>query len=768
LYETRANSPTGLYYSDNSFPDLTYSKTHLTATYYDDYDLNLDNIADYAYSPDADFPGNVVFSHVSGQPTIVMERIIDPALTSDNWTWIESASLYDNYYRVIQTKSSGVQGGTETITNSYSFTGQLLKSKQIQTVKQGTTTLTNTILTHTDYDHAGRVIKMYHKLNTNNEVVLASNSYDELGQLSSKQHNSKTGTQVQKVDYTYNIRGWIKKINEPDLSGTDGDLFGMELFYNEGLSALNGSQMFNGNISGAKWKTAGPSSILKAYGYSYDQLSRLLTSKYAEGPTLNQAVDRYNENLAYDKNGNILTLSRKGQTASGDLDVLTYSYSGLGNRVRSIGDNETDVANRGDFTDYTDGFANLEYYYDKNGNMYLDRNKHLKFEYNLLNLPSRINDTITPTLKTEYIYTATGQKIKQRLSTNNNSTLYNGNMVYSLDGSANGITLSYIITGEGRQKIVSGNPVYEYHIKDHLGNTRVAVDENTPNVASQVDDYYPFGMLHKPKAFDNDNKYLYNGKELQEDLALNMFDYGARFYDPQIGRWHVIDLMSERHYDYTPFAYVFNNPIGKIDYFGLDTFIVDDFGRFTRHGNESETDVLIRGKGFNGDKIKYYKKGEKAGQMKNKVLDNLEKGSIKPISVGDGTILRFDNNSNSEAVFNFLSDNVSSIEFSRVEYNKDGAEKSFVSTSHSSENENFGGRETSEIQDIGILISHAHSHPISNSPNPSSYKESNGQQSGDVGAYQVWQERQGQTIRFFVRYNGVTREFDVYGIRIRQ
>jgi uncharacterized protein RhaS with RHS repeats len=58
----------------------------------------------------------------------------------------------------------------------------------------------------------------------------------------------------------------------------------------------------------------------------------------------------------------------------------------------------------------------------------------------------------------------------------------------------------------------------------------------------------------------------------------NWYDYGARFYDPQLGRWHVRDPLSELHYDYTPYAYVYNNPIKLIDPIGLDSIYYNQKG----------------------------------------------------------------------------------------------------------------------------------------------------------------------------------------------
>ncbi|MFG4002087.1 RHS repeat domain-containing protein [Flavobacterium aquidurense] len=120
----------------------------------------------------------------------------------------------------------------------------------------------------------------------------------------------------------------------------------------------------------------------------------------------------------------------------------------------------------------------------------------------------------------------------------------------------------------------SGALSYVFQYKDHLGNVRVSYAKNPQTQVLEIieeNNYYPFGLKHKGY---NDylpiaNKYKLNNKELQDELSLNLYDFGMRNYDPALGRWMNIDPLAEFSRRWTPYTYCYNNPMFFVDPDGM-------------------------------------------------------------------------------------------------------------------------------------------------------------------------------------------------------
>ena len=257
--------------------------------------------------------------------------------------------------------------------------------------------------------------------------------------------------------------------------------------------------------------------------------------------------------------GNIRTLVRRCRLDSGygEIDNLTYTYTG--NRLAKVTDAvTTPVTYQGAFHFVDRANTADEYAYDTNGNITRDLNRNItSITYNSLNLPSVI--TLSGDKSVTYGYDAAGRKLSAVYKSGTTITTsrdYVGNKVYN-----NG-TLGMVLTEEG-YATVSGTPAYYHHLKDHQGNNRVVISQG--GAVQEVNHYYPFGGLFGEGVQPSIQRYKYNGKELDREFGLDMYDYGARHYDAALGRWFTVDRLSEAKPGLTIYHYCSNNPINKID-----------------------------------------------------------------------------------------------------------------------------------------------------------------------------------------------------------
>ena len=526
---TLMEGDTGLAYSGyQSSSDLVDPCVYVV-NYYDTYDFRTRN-GFSAYN----FPEGTVSATGNLTGSILC--------THGSSGFIYSADYYDINKRIVKSLSSRVNGGMDTYATEYSFQGSPLSVLHTHTDSSGYSLTERYTYT---YDHSSRLTRVSHQYDNNPSVLLLEHAYDELGRL----QTDKLDNGIYATDYAYNIRNW--------LTGIEGGKFSQSLHYTDGL----GVPCYNGNISSMTWKS-GAGATPRGYKFSYDRLGRLTDAEYGEGPSLSVNTNRFNEQVTgYDKMGNILGLKRYGQTSATGYDVIDdLSLSYAGNRLKKVTDRSgTSAFNNGfEFKDGID--LPTEYEYDENGNLTKDLNKNITaIQYNCLNLPSRVMFANGNSIS--YLYDAAGRKLRtvHILEGDSVTTDYCGNVVYE-----NGVP-QILLTEVGYVSLTDGQ--YHYYLKDHQGNNRVVVAEE--GTVEEVNDYYAFGGLMSTSSRQSVQPYKYNGKELDRKDGLDWYDYGARYYDAALGRWHVVDPMSEKYYGVSPYLYCANNPILLVDPNGM-------------------------------------------------------------------------------------------------------------------------------------------------------------------------------------------------------
>ncbi len=235
---------------------------------------------------------------------------------------------------------------------------------------------------------------------------------------------------------------------------------------------------------------------------------------------------------------------------------------------------------------------------------------------------------------------------------------------------------------EGYVDVNGSSYSYVYQYKDHLGNIRLSYKDNNNNgviTTSEIleeNNYYPFGLKHKGyntvvNSTSPALKYKFGGKEYQDELGLGWYDVTARNYDAALGRWMNLDLLSENHFDKSPYNYAINNPINVIDPDGNDVILIiwlpgegredvghaalavsnykkddegnyleDKDGNYIEDGTYTLYDFSPAGGRDNRISLKSFNKTVKGdvGIQEGVTLEDIKNNSIKGISSFDGAI----------------------------------------------------------------------------------------------------------------------------------
>jgi RHS repeat-associated protein len=172
-----------------------------------------------------------------------------------------------------------------------------------------------------------------------------------------------------------------------------------------------------------------------------------------------------------------------------------------------------------------------------------------------------------------YTYGADGTKLGFKQGNDVKVKSYIGAVEYDGEGKILriGTEEGYILKRTGwNENSKDSKFVYYYSVKDHLGNVRLVLDDESNAKLWQRNDYQAFGMhinqpvdgVPTPDLMGINDRY-YNGKEFDDQTT--WLDYGARQYDYSLGRWMAVDPKSEKYYSWSPYHTVFDNPLKFID-----------------------------------------------------------------------------------------------------------------------------------------------------------------------------------------------------------
>ena len=375
---------------------------------------------------------------------------------------------------------------------------------------------------------------------------LATFTYRADGQLLEEALGLDSGQSVRRC-FEYNSPLWVTTIREQNQAGAT--LFDEALSYTEG--GYDDAGYYDGTIAAASYQPAPGASNPYQFRYSYDSVGQIENAQNTSYPGWDLGVAKP---VDYDPNGNFQTLTRGGVARQ-------YEYVPGTQRVQAV-------------SNPVDGSVLARYEYDDNGNAIqcstvpseFSAAHDLTIEYDPgTKMTTRITDAAAEGATLSFHYGGQNQRVLKEVQQGGESPerkLYvRGISAYPLvELTTGGATTPVLyVYGPGGLVAMRRNGTTYGLVKDHLGSVRAVLDPQAQVVASY--DYLTFGalaMVNEPEP--GFMPYLFTGQEY--DWEVGLYNYRARFYSGELGRFIAID--PERQF-FSPYIYTSNNPVLYID-----------------------------------------------------------------------------------------------------------------------------------------------------------------------------------------------------------
>ncbi|MCC6962589.1 MAG: RHS repeat-associated core domain-containing protein [candidate division Zixibacteria bacterium] len=159
-----------------------------------------------------------------------------------------------------------------------------------------------------------------------------------------------------------------------------------------------------------------------------------------------------------------------------------------------------------------------------------------------------------------------------------------------------------------------------YYLSDHLGSTRVVIDST-----GLLEDrywYHSFGTLVSEQTSTN-QAYRYTSKPLDKEGGLDIYYYGARYYDPELGRFLALDPAAGEYPSLSPYAYCANNPLGLVDTDG-NNFLDVIQGAIRAFADNLSLGLADKRSDYTPENPSHYSLGQDLGDVASVAVGGLE------------------------------------------------------------------------------------------------------------------------------------------------